>query len=394
MGSLENKKALYIGGFELPDKNAAAQRVIANAKILSSLGYSVVFIGIDKTMKIKEPILNTKTVFEGFIYYKIKYPETIFEWITNLTSIKYIKELADVEPALIIAYNYPSIALMKLKSYCNRKGILLIADCTEWYEAKGNIVHKIIKGFDVYLRMRILHTKLDGLVVISEYLFNFYKTKTRNLLRLPPLVDLSMNKWRINNKLNEDNKIVLIYAGSPGSGEKDRIDKIIKVLSDIKENAHLPFIFKIIGLTKIEFLKSFEDETLPLNIDEFASFKGRLSHTDTLKEISSSDYQLFIRDKNLANKAGFPTKYVESISCGTPVLTNSSSNIESYFVSGKNGFLLDISSEEHLTSSLLKAMSMHKEQIKQMKSYCKSSLLFNYTNYILPFKDFLYKLGK
>lgn len=40
---------LYIGGFELPDKNAAAQRVVANAKALRDLNYNVVFIGITKT---------------------------------------------------------------------------------------------------------------------------------------------------------------------------------------------------------------------------------------------------------------------------------------------------------------------------------------------------------
>ncbi|MCK9163882.1 MAG: hypothetical protein M0O93_06000 [Bacteroidales bacterium] len=40
-----NKTILYIGGFELPDKNAAAQRVISNGKILRDLGFNVVYIG-------------------------------------------------------------------------------------------------------------------------------------------------------------------------------------------------------------------------------------------------------------------------------------------------------------------------------------------------------------
>ena len=42
---LENKRTiLYIGGFVLPDKNAAAQRVIANAKAMRALGYDVQFL--------------------------------------------------------------------------------------------------------------------------------------------------------------------------------------------------------------------------------------------------------------------------------------------------------------------------------------------------------------
>lgn len=42
---------IYVGGFELPDKNAAAQRVLSIAKILRELGYDVIFLGVDKTLK-------------------------------------------------------------------------------------------------------------------------------------------------------------------------------------------------------------------------------------------------------------------------------------------------------------------------------------------------------
>ena len=38
--------------------------------------------------------------------------------------------------------------------------------------------------------------------------------------------------------------------------------------------------------------------------------------------------------------AGFPTKFSEAISCGTPVITNRSSNIEDYLIN-QNGYLVD-----------------------------------------------------
>ena len=41
-----NKNILYVGGFELPDKNAAAQRVSANSKLLNQIGFKVSFLGI------------------------------------------------------------------------------------------------------------------------------------------------------------------------------------------------------------------------------------------------------------------------------------------------------------------------------------------------------------
>lgn len=389
MSFTKHNTVLYIGGFELPDRNAAAQRVISNAKILRTLGYEVVFISIDKTIETKESILNTKSYFEGFTYFRIKYPSNIFEWLSYLISIRNVIDLQFINPSILIAYNYPAIALMKLKKFCGKNNIKILADCTEWYEAQGNAVFRLIKSIDVYLRMRLIQPRLDGLIVISDYLLNFYRNKSKNLLLLPPLVDLSMNKWNNDKQLFNDDIIRLVYAGSPGGGQKDRLDQIIRILSEIKKTTTIQFIFNVVGLTKTEFTEQFKNETAPQNIDDFTSFKGRLTHNDTIKEIINADYQIFIRDENLTNKAGFPTKYVESISCGTPVLTNLYSNIGNYFVSGKTGFLLDISSDKILENGIVKALLQSKESIKQMSEFCKDSSFFDYHKYINSFDLFL-----
>ena len=47
----DKKTVLYIGGFELPDKNAAAHRVVGIAKGLKTLGYNVVFLNSLKNYK-------------------------------------------------------------------------------------------------------------------------------------------------------------------------------------------------------------------------------------------------------------------------------------------------------------------------------------------------------
>jgi hypothetical protein len=78
------KTILYIGGFELPDRNAAAQRVIANAKILSALGFKVVLIGLDKSIKTNKFVVDNYNTFEGFTYYNLKYPVSLYEWLVTL----------------------------------------------------------------------------------------------------------------------------------------------------------------------------------------------------------------------------------------------------------------------------------------------------------------------
>ncbi len=378
----------YIGGFELPDKNAAAHRVVANAKILKSLGYSIIFIGVDKDLKNNDNFLSTKYVFEGFDIYSVKYPSKIKEWFEFLGSIKFIKKLEGNKPKAIIAYNYPGFALLKLINYCKKKGIKLIGDCSEWYEPKGNLIFRIIKSLDVFIRMKIVQPKMDGLIVISDYLESHYKKKKLPILNIPPLVDLTMDKWK--NKIQfQTSSINFVYAGSPGNGNKDRIDKIISILSDISKSNSLDFKLKIIGLSKSQYLLAFGVNSLPKNHDSFLCFKGRLSHLETLNEVSNADFFIFIRDNNLVNIAGFPTKFVESISSGTPVLTNSSSNIKQYLVEHKNGVLLNTSIKKELKEQLIQIINLDKNEILKMKNFCKKSELFDISKFEFRFNCFL-----
>ena len=68
------KKILYIGGFELPDKNAAAHRVLAIAKGLRDSGNEVVFMGVSKDNR-ETDVLKTKSVVQWFITYSVPYPQ-------------------------------------------------------------------------------------------------------------------------------------------------------------------------------------------------------------------------------------------------------------------------------------------------------------------------------
>lgn len=372
----------------MPDRNAAAQRVLANAKAFRDLGYKVLLLGLSKDENNRNP-----STYEGFDYLNIKYPTTFLEWLKYLTSIHQFNNYLKLNPSIIIAYNYPSIALNKLNNWGKKKGVKIISDSTEWYQAKGNFIFRIIKNADTYYRMKYVHLKLDGLIAISEYLFNYYSNKMQNVVKIPPLVDVKMNKWNSLNSLeNSNNKnIKLVYAGSPGTGNKDRLDIILKLLSEIFiENTSINFTFTIIGLTKKQLSSSFKVD-VPENIKDKIIFKGRLSHINALNEIKKADYNLFLRDDNLVNKAGFPTKLVESITCGTPVLTNSTSNIKDYIDVGKSGFILDISTDNSLKESLINVLKLPKEKVNNMKAYSRNLNLFDYRNYLDQFRSLVIK---
>lgn len=368
---MEKRKILYIGGFKLPDKNAAAQRVIANSKLFSILGYEVTLIGLDKE--------RNEFVFNGFRCINLKYPSSINEWYRYLFTIKnYISYLKEIKPQFVIAYNHPAIALKKLLHYNKARNVKTLSDCTEWYEPEGSWFFRIIKGWDTEKRMNDVHCKLDGVITISSYLDDFYKAKGVKTLLLPPLVDKSEDKWKNNVGECKNDVARLFFAGST-AGTKDRIDFVIEALDQLALNG-FEFTMDIVGITEKQYCTTYKKE-IPSSLLSYVKFHGRQKHIDVIRQLQESDFQIFLRENHLANRAGFPTKFSETISAGTIVLTNASSNLKDYMIEGVNSFELDITDVEKLVNTLKVPLSLTKEQIRDIKAKMDTSV-FDYNNYI------------
>ena len=126
------KTIIYIGGFELPDKNAAAQRVVNNGKILKSLGYNVVFLGIDKDLPSRTNVLTTKKLHFGFECWSMPYPKNSLEWLNRLYSInpaiQLIEDVYKDSFCGMICYNYYFVAQFRLRRVCRTRKVFYISD--------------------------------------------------------------------------------------------------------------------------------------------------------------------------------------------------------------------------------------------------------------------------
>lgn len=373
---------LYIGGFELPDKDAAAHRVLNNAKIFRDLGYRVVFVDVDRSSTSTAEI-NVKKNIQGFDCWSRRFPKSSIQWIKYLLSIKVFKDIVTrySKISAIVCYNFQAYALLKLKSYCKSNNIKLLADCTEWYEDK-----RIIKKFDTMLRMKYIHKKIDGVICISDYLDKYYKSHVRTVV-IPPLVDIEEEKWKFKELKNNFNKINLVYSGRPGK-HKDKLNYIIESLS--KLNKDYNYVFNIIGITKQQYIEYYpEHREIIDRFEHSINFWGRITHNESIHYVKDADFVIFIREVKRVNNAGFPTKFVESISCGTPVITTKTSDLVNYLSDGKNGFFINISNEDKTIIGLNKILEISKEEITEMKRICRESKIFHYKNYVNRMEGFL-----
>ena len=355
------RRILYIGGFELPDKNAAAQRVIANGKLLRKMGFCVNFIGVTRETK------KQNFQFEDFSCVSIPYPINTKEWIHHAMTFVTSNTIASYDPEYVILYNFPAIASLKIIRYCHRNGIKIIHDTTEWEQSRGFNLRNIYKRIDTWARMRYCIKKMDGVIAISRYLYDYYKSNVSTIL-VPPLVDIIDLKWNRNRKLISEARIKIVYAGSAGSKIKDRLDYIINAIAQFNS-----MDLVVVGITKEQYILDFGE--LPNNSRNIV-FMGRVSHQEAVRIICDSDFQMLIRDNTLKNKAGFPTKFVESISCCTPVIATPVSNICDYLIEGKNGYI--VRNNLHLVNVLEKVAKLSIEARIDMKKYCLDNNKFDY----------------
>lgn len=386
---MENKTIIYIGGFELPDKNAAAHRVINNGKALKDLGYNVVFVGVNHESSNYDNGRPHFSQISGFEVWEIPYPKTLVEWVRYLGSInkfRYVyKKYSNVK--VVICYNYQSVAFIQLLFFCRRKRIKLVADCTEWYGKEGkSLFRNILKEFDTFFRMKFIHFWIDGIIVISKYLEKYYSKRQFTIL-IPPLVDKQEEKWKNNNKdrLITSHRFSLVYFGSPGFS-KDNLNLFVNALSKLKNE--VDFELKIIGITKGKYLEMYPEASVIVNDPTLSIFfYGRIEHIRCLDILASSDFSIFLREINRVTLAGFPTKLVESLSARIPVITNDNSNIKDYIRSGKNGFIIGVNMVEDLKTIL----SMPREEIQVVKMEIDDNM-FDYRKNTDFFAEFLSRI--
>jgi len=369
MNSNSGKKILYIGTFELPDRNAAALRVLGNAKALRESGNQVIFAGISKEGN-EDNIIQTQNEVQGFQAYYRRSPDTLKEWLFFIDDIRqYIQLIEHVKSIdMVVFYNFFSIAILKIKRYCKKNNILCTADLTEWYSAKNRkFPVNIMRGIDNEIRMKIIQKHLDGLIVISKYLYDYYKD-CKNVIQVPPLVDIDEAKWNKSER-NTKEKLFLAYVGIPGM--KDKFDVLIEALIHVKREVRLD----VVGITYEEFI-CICPQYSGKNIKKYQIFfHGKLSHKQALEFVKKADYNVFFREVNRVSMAGFPTKFVESISSGIPVITNKTSNLKDY-LNNENGILIEDVTEEAVKEVIENIPNTMPVQ-KDMFSYKKYTELFS-----------------
>ncbi|ALB63277.1 Lipopolysaccharide biosynthesis RfbU-related protein [Cronobacter condimenti 1330] len=377
-------KIFYTGMFRFPDMDAAGKRVHKIVDMLELIDEcESIYVGGWEQGTDSEKKVNNKTTHISFSVLDKKKGSKIEKLINFLfMGMKVVAWmiLNKEKYTHVIIYNTPflfSLVVLLLGKLFNKK---IILDSTEWYESEHLIGGKYgAAALENWCRMHIAYPLFRNVIAISTYLEQFYNSERKNIIKIPPLSDSYKGKA---NRSNSSDKVIFFYAGSPG--KKDRLDSFVGELLHSKK-AQSEVIFYIAGIDKSQFLNLYPDYRANKNeLDMVCVFLGRIPMQEVFTWYSKIDYCVFFREDKRYAKAGFPSKYVEALSYGVPVITNAIGDIsEEIKYTGI---------EYHPTNSNVdNLIDIAKEQKVQITSSLKTIFEENYSVYanLKKFKEFI-----
>ncbi len=364
----EKNLIAIIGRFQFPTGEAASTRVLTMGKILRSLGHTVVYIG--KTLD-PEKQDSLQGNYDGFDYYNLvnggriidKVRQLLFSGVLSMNLINEKK----LTPNIVIYYGTSSAYLLPFLRYRKKYNFKFITDIVEWYDATHVAGGKYgPNAMDVNYSIKKLIPKSDGVIAISSYLKNYYDDHQLPTVRIPILIDRKNPKWNLNQDSSFDpNNLNLVYAGVPG--KKDLMNILIEAIEILVDEGH-PIVFHMLGPNNDQIKNILGEKShLTEKLKENLILYGRVPQNEVPKYVTKADFSVLIRPNKRYAHAGFPTKFVESLASGIPVIANLTSDLNLYLKDGHNGFIIDGFDRDAVVKTLRKVLRLTIHQKKDMK---------------------------
>lgn len=379
----------YVGPFKFPWGQAGSRRVFGNARTLAAAGYDV-RIGCGESSPPLQLLDHDERTGATISWCGLsELPPTgqnsltkawtqLIDWGKKTT--KWLST-QDAPPKFVIVYGGLAAFGSRVARWCRDHDVPFLVDVVEWYDPKqlpGGRLGPFY--FSSQIALKHIYPKADGLIVISSFLDRYYRESRPTIIIPPTFTELSPPS---TIRLSERH-LKLVYAGTPG--HKDLLGDVISSVIAVNHAGHNVDLL-VIGPDSADVAALAGKPYLP----SFISALGHIPQADVKRHIAASDFSILVRPSERFTNAGFPTKFVESIAVGTPVIANCTSDICLHLNDGENGIAVSEPTITEITQTLIRAALLPLSERNRMREAAYQTALrsFHYSAYVEPIKGFL-----
>lgn len=365
---MNDKKILFVTLNNYPEGDAGAVRQHAMAKVFIENGYKVYVIGCghENNKEFKD--------YDGVSYISLKPTGNIFKRkfesfmfaskVSQLIEKKFENNLS----AIIVVNGLPNL-FNRIRKYAIKKDIPIVYDAVEWYSPEEYKAGKFAIPYIINNSInKYIIRKPWKIIAISSYLENYFRKKGLETTRIPVIMECN-NKTELNMK-KEAQKKIFMYAGSPGTGKKDYLDLVFNAFAKLDEKYKNNYEFHIFGITEQQLIeKCLVDIDIIKKLENNLFLHGRVKRTEIQKWLKKAHYTVLIRkSEQRYAMAGFPTKSVESLMNGVPIVCNYSSDLNMYLFDKINSIIVEDTCVESIVKAIERAIILDQNQYNEMQS--------------------------
>lgn len=354
---------------KLPDGDAGSIRYIHLSYLINECGYETILVGFGDT-PYKQVVHDVHGAYVSLRKRRFnRLGKAIDHLFKEKTLIDYAIKNYSNASHFIIGSAITQGGVKRLKDFSKSSGIKIIYSIMEWYSTnilptKFSIVAYLGSKRN-QLFMKKMKPEFGSVISISSHLHNYFTNKGIKSVRIPFVLEAN-RMIKPETILHE--KLSFIYAGRPGN--KDNYQMIIKAFSLLEANELNKIELYLIGIS-IEDIKKSEIGHLiskcPQMFNQIHAIKN-IEHEEVALYYLKSDFSVLLRPPyERYAKAGFPTKVVESLFLGVPVISNLTSDLHMYLSEGINSLIVCDYSAESMCETIRKALVLSSSEIVDMK---------------------------